>query len=93
MMNRSDWNTFLDQNEAHALTLALDQRNLIADAGQHIDWLESRKRFSEEQVVELREQLATLHEAIGAALAALHDDAHGAAIVVLEAALKGRGTR
>lgn len=52
-MRKADWEKFLDANEAHVLTLTLDQRNLIADAGQHIDWLESRKRFAEEQAAEL----------------------------------------
>lgn len=61
-MRKSDWNDFLDANEAHTLTLTLDQRNLLAEAGQHIDWLESRKRFSEEQAAELLAALEQLVE-------------------------------
>lgn len=49
-MDRDAWADFLEANEAGPLTLTLAQRNLIADADQHIDWLESRKRFNEEQI-------------------------------------------
>ena len=52
-MNKSDWSAFVEANEQRTLTLTLAQRNLIADADQHIDWLESRKRFSEERVTQL----------------------------------------
>ena len=56
-MNRTEWNEFVAANDREALTLTLADRNLISDADEHINWLESRKRHSEAQVATARAAL------------------------------------
>lgn len=62
MNNR--WHAFVEENEAHALVLTLDQRNLISDADQHMSWLAAYKRQNEDEIANLRTQLASAHEVL-----------------------------
>lgn len=71
MNNR--WHAFVEENEAHALELTLDQRNLIYDADQHMRRLAERNAHAEDEIATLRTQLARAREEIDAYRAVISD--------------------
>ena len=42
------------------MMLTLEQRNLISDADEHINWLESRKKDTEQKLAKARDVLFTV---------------------------------